>query len=80
MSLHDYFLVLDLGFETLKKSGCFLTKKPLKSMNQIRIISGRIEKISASPGGKETIVCNRYSYQVPAMFGSNASTNKKHKF
>ena len=48
-------------------------------MNQPRMIQGRTGNISASPGGAYTIVCNRYSYQVPDMVGTNASTNKNHK-
>ena len=30
-------------------------------------------------GGTETIARNRYSYQVPAMVGTNDSTNENHK-
>ena len=41
---------------------------------------GRIGKISTSPGGTETTVCKKISYQVPAMVGTNASTNEKHNF
>ena len=40
---------------------------------------GRTEESSTSLGGIETIVQNIYSYQVPSMVGTNASTNKKHK-
>ena len=31
-------------------------------------------------GGTETIAWNICSYQVPEKFGTNASTNEKHKF
>ena len=41
---------------------------------------GRIGKISAPPGVTETIVWDRCAYQVPAIVGTNASTNEKHKF
>ena len=41
---------------------------------------GSTGKISAFPGGSETIVWNRFSYQVPAMVGTNDFTNEKHKF
>ena len=37
-------------------------------------------KISDSTEGTESIVLNRFSYQVPAMVGKNSSTNKNHKF
>ena len=33
-------------------------------------------KRSASYGGNETVVCNRCSYQVPEMFGTNNSIKK----
>ena len=49
-------------------------------MNQMRMIQGRTGKSSASPGKTETIVWNRYSYLIPAMVGTNASTNENHKF
>ena len=49
-------------------------------MNQLRISQGRTRKISSSPGGSKTIVWNKCSYQVPAMVGTNDSTNEKHKF
>ena len=67
-------------YKILNKRGYFLTKHSLRNTNQIRMIQGRTGKISASIGGTEAIVRNRYSYQVPAMVGSNASTNEKHKF
>ena len=41
---------------------------------------GRNRKTSASPGETETIARNTYSYQVPAMVGTNAYTNKNYKF
>ena len=37
-------------------------------------------KISASFRGTKTVVWNRCSYQVPAMVGTNASTNENNKF
>ena len=40
---------------------------------------GRTGKISASPGGTETIAWNRCLSQVSDMVGTNASTNKRHK-
>ena len=49
-------------------------------MNQLRMSQLRTRKSSTSPGGTETIVWNSYSYQVPEMVGTNASTNEKHKF
>ena len=49
-------------------------------MNQPRMVQGRTGNSSVSPGGAETIVWNIYSYHVPAMVGTNASANKKHKF
>ena len=64
----------------LKGRRCFLTKNTLRNMNQLRMSQGRTGKSSASPGGTETIVRNRYSYQVPSMVGTNASKNEKHKF
>ena len=60
--------------------GCCLTQHILRNMNQLMMSRGRIGKISTFPGGNETIVRNICSYQVPAMVGTNASTNKKHKF
>ena len=44
------------------------------------MIQRRIGNIYASPGGTETILRNRYSYQVTDMVGTNASTNEKNKF
>ena len=41
---------------------------------------GSTVKISAFPGGSETIVWNRCSYQVPAMVGTNDFTNENNKF
>ena len=64
----------------MRRRGCFLTKHTLRNMNQLRMSRGRIEKIYASPGGTETIVWSIRSYQVPYMVGTNASTNKNHKF
>ena len=49
-------------------------------MNQLRMSQGRTGESSASPGGTETILWNRYPYQIPAMVVTNASTNEKHKF
>ena len=49
-------------------------------MNQLSMSRGRTGERSASPGGTETIVWNRCSYQVPDMVVTNASTNEKHKF
>ena len=49
-------------------------------MNQLRMSRGRNVKISSSPGGIETKVWNRCSYQDPAMVGTNASTNENNKF
>ena len=49
-------------------------------MNQLRMSRGRTGKISASLGGTEKIVWNRYPYQFPAMVGTNASTKQKYKF
>ena len=75
MSLHEYLLVLDLAFETMKKGGCFLTKHSLRNMNQLRMSQGRISKIPSSPGGMETVVWNMCSYQVPEIVVINASKN-----
>ena len=66
--------------KTSNRRGCFLTKITLRNMNQLRMSRGRIGKSSASPGGTETIVWNRCSYQVPAMVGTNSSKNENHKF
>ena len=49
-------------------------------MNQLRMIQGRTGKRPDSPEETETIVRNRCSYQVPAMVGTNDSTNEKHNF
>ena len=49
-------------------------------MDQHIMSQGRTVKSSGCPGGTETIVWNVYSYLVPAMVGTNASTNEKHKF
>ena len=37
-------------------------------------------KRSAYTRGTETVVWNIYSYQVPDMVGTNASTNEKNEF
>ena len=65
-------------YKISKKHGCFLTKHSLRNTNQLRMIQGRTGNSSASPGGTESIVRNIYSYQVPAMVGTNASTKEKH--
>ena len=62
-----------------KRYGCFLNKHILRNMNQMRMSEGRNGKSSTSLGETETIVQNRYSYQIPAMVGTNASTNKNYK-
>ena len=49
-------------------------------MKQLRMSKERTRKISTSPGETETIIRNRYSYQVPDMIVTNASTNKNNKF
>ena len=49
-------------------------------MNLLQMILGRNGKSSSSIGRDGTIVRNSYSYNVPNMFGKNASTNKNHKF
>ena len=49
-------------------------------MNQIRMIRVSTGKISASYGGNKKLVWKRFSYQVPSMVGTSASTNKKKKF
>ena len=63
-----------------KRHRCFLTKHILVDMNQLRMSQGRTGKSSASWGGSEKIVWNRYLYQVPYMVGTNAYTNENHKF
>ena len=49
-------------------------------MNQIIMSRGTTGKIATSPGGTETIVWNRFSYQVIEMVGTNTSTNEKNNF
>ena len=49
-------------------------------MNQLRMSQVRTVKISVSTGRTETIERNRYSYQVSAMVGTNASTDENNKF
>ena len=49
-------------------------------MNQFIMSRGRTGKRPASHWGAETVVRNKCSYQVPSVVGTNASTNKKHKF
>ena len=67
-------------YKITKRHGCFLTQNIFRNMNQTRMSLGRTVKISASTGGTETMVLNKYLYQVPAIFGTNASTNGNHKF
>ena len=62
----------------LNRRGCFVTRHPLKNMNQLIMIRGRTVKVSASSRGNETVVWKICSYQVPAMVGTNASTKEKH--
>ena len=50
------------------------------STNQIRMIQGMPEKVRPLPRGMKTLVQNRSSYQVLVMVGTNAYTNKNHKF
>ena len=69
----------------MKRRGVFPHKTPpqktsFRNMNQLRMIKVRNVKISASSGGTETVIRNRCSYQVPAVVGTNASTNENHKF
>ena len=66
------------NFKITKISRFLLTKQTLRNMNQLRVSRVRTEKSSAYPGGTETIVRNRFSYQVPALVGTNDSTNEKH--
>ena len=58
----------------------YKTQHIIINMNQLGVSRRRKEESSASPGGTETIVWNRCSYQVPVVVGTNASTNEKHKF
>ena len=44
------------------------------------MIRGRTGKISASSRRTEAVIWNRCSYQVPAMVGTNTSTNENQKF
>ena len=62
-----------------KERGCFLTQHILRNMNQLRMRRGSTGKSFASPGGTEAIVWNRCSCQIPTIFGTNTSTNEKHK-
>ena len=55
-----------------KRHGCFPTQNILRNINQLRMSLGRTEKGSASPGRIETIVWNRYSYQVTSMVRTDA--------
>ena len=64
----------------MKRRRLFIIKHPLRKMNQLRIIHGRTGKIPVSPGGTETIVCNRCSYKVPVIVGINTSKKWNHKF
>ena len=80
MILHKYFLVLNIAFDTPKKGRCFQTKHSLGNMNQPRMIRGRLSKSPAFPGGTEPVVRKIFSYQVPDMVGTNASTNENHNF
>ena len=48
-------------------------------MDQLIMIQGRTVKSSADTGGTETIVWNRYPYQVPDMVGTNKFINEKYK-
>ena len=66
--------------KTMKRSWCFFKNHSLRNMNQLRMMQVRLSKITPSNGRTETVVCNRCSYQVPAMVGTNTSTNEKHKF
>ena len=63
-------------FKIPKRHGCFLRQNMIRNKNQLRTNQGRTGKISASPGGNETIVWNICSYRVPEIFGTNASTNE----
>ena len=66
-------------YKILKQHGCCITQHILRNMNQLRMSLGRIRKSSASLGGTEKIVWRRWSYQVPSMVGTDASTNENHK-
>ena len=63
-----------------KRHEYLLTKHILRNINQLSIIQGINGKSSSSPGGIETIVWKIYSYKVPDMARTNASTNENHKF
>ena len=56
-----------------------LTQQIIRNMNQPRMSQGRTGNIPDYTGGTETIVRNIYSYQVPAMVGTDASTNENNK-
>ena len=58
MVSHEYLLVLDPLFESMRMAGCFITKKSLINMNQLRIIRVSTGKTPAYPGGIETVVWN----------------------
>ena len=77
------FINQDCRENTLKhlnRHGCFLTQNFLINMNQLRMSRGSTGKISTSLGETETIVWNRFLYQVPEMVGTNASADENRKF
>ena len=63
-----------------KRCGCLLTKHTFGYMNQMSMSQGKTGKSSASLEGPETIVWDRYSYQVPAMVRTNSYTKENNNF